>query len=63
MPGHIEIISIDATGYTGISGVYAAGDAASPVQQVGMAASSGLMAAATINRDLLQEDLEDGQAA
>ena len=57
------IVSVDRFGYTGIPGIYAAGDAGTPVQQVAMAAASGVMAAAGINRDLLGEDLEDGAAA
>lgn len=57
IPGwDIAIISVDRFGYTGIPGLYAAGDAITPVQQVAMAAAG-------INRDLLREDLEDGHAA
>ena len=41
---------------TSVRGVYAAGDAASPFQQVVLAAASGAHAAITLNRDLAQED-------
>ena len=64
IPGwDIAIISVDGFGYTGIPGLYAAGDVITPVQQVAMAAASGVIAAAGINRDLLREDLEGGHAA
>ena len=64
IPGwDIAIISVDRFGNTGIPGLYAAGDAITPIQQVAMAAACGVMAAAGINRDLLLEDLEDGAAA
>ena len=64
IPGwDIAIISVDRFGYTGTPGLYAAGDAITPVQQVAMASASGVMAAAGINRNLLGEDLEDGAAA
>lgn len=47
---------------TSVRGVYAAGDAASPFQQVVLAAASGAHAAITLNRDLAQEDFAAGAA-
>jgi len=63
-PGmEMTIIGVDAIGYTGVPGVYAAGDATTPMQQVGGAAASGATAAAMINRDLLMEDVSGEQVA
>jgi len=53
----MEIIQVDAIGYTGVPGVYAAGDAASMMQQIALAAANGGTAGAMINRDLVMEDL------
>jgi len=55
MPG-IEVIQVDASGQTSVPGVFAAGDATTPMQQALVAASAGLVAAAMLNRQLLQED-------
>lgn len=60
IPGiEMEIVGVDGTGYTGIPGIYAAGDAITVVQQIAMAAASGVASAAAINRDLLREEIED----
>ncbi len=47
---------------TTVPGVYAAGDAASPFQQVVLAAASGAHAAILLNRDLAREDFAAGPA-
>jgi thioredoxin reductase len=41
---------------TSVPGVYAAGDAASPFQQVILAAAAGALAAIRLNRDLALAD-------
>jgi thioredoxin reductase len=46
-------VAVDATGQSTISGLYAAGDAGSPVQSVAVAAGSGARAAYAINASLL----------
>lgn len=51
--GHI---SVGPDHQTSVRGVYAAGDATTPMQQLVAAAASGAAAAAMINRDLIQED-------
>jgi thioredoxin reductase len=50
-------IKIDETGRTTVSGVYAAGDAVRTRQKVIMAASDGVNAAITINRDMVDEGI------
>lgn len=55
--GHIAV-GVDHR--TSVPGVYAAGDAASPFQQVVVAAASGALAAIMLNRDLAQEDFAAG---
>ncbi|MBC8161518.1 MAG: NAD(P)/FAD-dependent oxidoreductase [Roseiflexaceae bacterium] len=52
-----EIIRVDAMGQTTVPGVYAAGDAATIMQQAIVAASTGLIAASMLNRELLQQDV------
>ncbi|HET9441057.1 MAG TPA: NAD(P)/FAD-dependent oxidoreductase [Longimicrobiales bacterium] len=52
-----DLIAIDADGRTSVAGVYAAGDAVSPMQQIVIAAASGATAAMHINRDLVQADV------
>lgn len=51
------LISIDAECRTSVAGVYAAGDAVSPMQQIVIAAASGAAAAMHLNRDLVQADM------
>ena len=43
---------------TSVPGVYAAGDAASPVQQIVVAAAAGAEAAIMMNRDLVQAEID-----
>jgi thioredoxin reductase len=52
----LGLIRTDEWGQTSVSGVYAAGDATTPVQKVIRAAASGATAAIGINRSLLAED-------
>ena len=54
---------VDLTGKTSVPGVWAVGQAASPMQQVIHAAASGSMAAAAINADLLEEEIANSLAA
>ncbi|MBZ0289919.1 MAG: NAD(P)/FAD-dependent oxidoreductase [Anaerolineae bacterium] len=49
------LVAVDEQGKTSIEGVYAAGDLASPKQQVLYAASAGAFAAAMINSELAHE--------
>jgi thioredoxin reductase len=51
--GHI---SVGPDQQTSVRGVYAAGDATTPMQQLVAAAASGAAAAGMINRDLIQEE-------
>lgn len=44
-------------GQTNVSGVYAAGDASSPMRQVSLAVLKGNLAGVWINRELIEEDL------
>ena len=53
-------VAVEAANRTSVPGVYAAGDAASPFQQVVVAAASGALAAIMLNRDLAQEDFAAG---
>ena len=55
MPG-VTTIKVDAMGKTSVPGVYAAGDAATMLQQAIVAAADGAMAAIGLNHELLQED-------
>jgi thioredoxin reductase len=50
------LIEVDAMGRTGVSGLYAAGDAAQRMQSVVMAASSGASAAGMLNHELISEE-------
>jgi thioredoxin reductase len=51
-------VTVDATGRTSTTGVWAAGNAADPRAQVITAAGAGSAAAIAINADLVQEDVE-----
>ena len=51
------LIRVGADRQSSVRGVYAAGDAATSVQQVVVAAAAGAEAAIVINRDLVQTDL------
>jgi thioredoxin reductase len=48
------LIRVGSDHQTSVRGVYAAGDAATPAQQIVIAAALGAQAAMTINRDLAQ---------
>ncbi|OFI39094.1 thioredoxin reductase [Arthrobacter sp. SW1] len=52
-------VATDAGGQTSVRGVYVAGNLANPRAQVITAASEGSMAAATINADLVEEDIKE----
>jgi len=58
--GHIRI---GADLQTSVSGIYAAGDATTPLQQIVVAAASGAQAAMMINRDLVRATLPVTEAA
>ena len=51
------LIKTNEWGETSITGVYAAGDAVTPIQHLSRAAASGTTAAIGINQTLLAEDL------
>jgi thioredoxin reductase len=51
-------VTVDATGRTSTSGVWAAGNVVDPRAQVITAAGAGSAAAIAINADLVQEDVE-----
>ncbi|NOK63899.1 MAG: NAD(P)/FAD-dependent oxidoreductase [Chloroflexi bacterium AL-W] len=55
VPG-ITTIKTGMMGHTSASGVFAAGDASTPMQQAVMAAATGAAAAMGLNHELLQED-------
>jgi thioredoxin reductase len=48
-------VAVDATGQSGVGGLYVAGDASSPVQSVAVATGGGARAAYAINASLLTE--------
>lgn len=50
-------VKTDAQGQTTVPGVYAAGDMTAPMQQVALAAASGVVAAAGLNHALIFADL------
>jgi thioredoxin reductase len=51
-------VAVDPTGRTTVPGVWAAGNLAEPMAQVGAAAASGAMAGAAVNGDLVIEESE-----
>jgi NADPH-dependent glutamate synthase beta subunit-like oxidoreductase len=51
-------VTVDATGQTSASGVWAAGNVVDPRAQVITAAGAGSAAAIAINADLVQKDVE-----
>ena len=51
------LIRVDSNRQTSVPGVYAAGDAAMPMQQIVIAAATGAEAAIIMNRDLVRADL------
>ena len=52
----LGLIRTDEWGETSVEGVYAAGDAVTPIQQLSRAAASGTTAAIGLNRSLVGED-------
>jgi thioredoxin reductase len=52
-----EHLAADATGRTGVPGVWAAGNVADISAQVGAAAAAGALAGAHINADLIGHDV------
>ncbi|HLG78714.1 MAG TPA: FAD-dependent oxidoreductase, partial [Ktedonobacteraceae bacterium] len=55
-------IAVDESSWTGVPGLYAAGDAAQLLQQVAFAAASGARAAIAINIGLIQDEVEQYEA-
>ncbi|KAA0022233.1 NAD(P)/FAD-dependent oxidoreductase [Antrihabitans cavernicola] len=53
-----DYIVTDATGSTVVPGVWAAGNVADPMLQVGAAAAAGARAGAVVNADLMNEDTQ-----
>ncbi|NCD71065.1 NAD(P)/FAD-dependent oxidoreductase [Mucilaginibacter agri] len=53
---NMELIKIDGFHLTSVPGVYAAGDCTSPLRSVASAVSGGMMAGASINKDLIEAD-------
>ena len=59
-----EVLKADpTTRETSVAGVYAAGDAGTPLQSVALAAASGASAGAFLNHALCGEDAEDSSSA
>jgi thioredoxin reductase len=56
------LIRVGADHQTSVPGVYAAGDATTPAQQIVIAAASGAQAAMMINRDLVRADVAATEA-
>jgi thioredoxin reductase len=56
-------VTVDATGHTTVTGVWAAGNVADPRAQVITAAGAGSAAAIAINADLVQDDVEQAVRA
>ena len=52
------LVKVEWGGQTTVPGVYAAGDLATPLQQVVPAAASGAMVAAILNNTLIQQDVQ-----
>lgn len=49
-------VETDASGQSSVPGLYAAGDAGTPVQSVAVATGSGARAAYAMNSELMMED-------
>ncbi len=52
-----DLVEVDESKQTPIAGLYAVGDASSPFSQIALAVTSGTLAAAFINRALIEENL------
>ncbi|MBW4571965.1 MAG: NAD(P)/FAD-dependent oxidoreductase [Tolypothrix carrinoi HA7290-LM1] len=55
--GSDDIVQVDDSKQTLISGLYAVGDVSSPYSQIALAVTSGTIAATFINRTLIEENL------
>ena len=55
-------LAVDELGRTGVTGVWAAGNVADPMAQVGASAAAGATAGAQINADLVAEETRDAVA-
>jgi thioredoxin reductase len=55
--GSNDIIEVDEFKQTSVAGVYAVGDASSPLSQISWAVASGMLAASFVNRTLIEENL------
>jgi hypothetical protein len=58
-----EQVAVDASGFTGVAGVWAAGNVSDVLAGVPQAAAAGVTAAAAINIDLLTADARSAAAA
>ncbi|GIT81213.1 thioredoxin reductase [Leifsonia sp. LS1] len=58
-----EHLAVDPAGRTAVPGVWAAGNVTDPSAQVGMAAAAAAFAAAQLNMELVQEDVQRAVAA
>jgi thioredoxin reductase len=52
-----DIVEVNDFKQTSVTGVYAVGDASSPLSQISWAAASGMIAASFVNRSLIEENL------
>jgi thioredoxin reductase len=55
--GSNDIVEVNDFKQTSIAGVYAVGDASSPLSQISWAVASGMLAASFVNRALIEENL------
>jgi thioredoxin reductase len=52
-----NIVEVNDFKQTSVAGVYAVGDASSPLSQISWAVASGMLAASFVNRTLIEENL------
>lgn len=52
-----DIVEVNDFKQTSVAGVYALGDASSPLSQIAWAVASGMLAASFVNRSLIEENL------
>jgi thioredoxin reductase len=55
--GSNDIVEVNDFKQTSVAGVYAVGDASSPLSQISWAVASGMLAASFVNRALIEENL------
>jgi thioredoxin reductase len=55
--GSDDIVEVDDSKQTSVSGLYAVGDVSNPYSQLALAVTSGTIAAVFINRTLIEENL------